>query len=444
MSSNVLIKATGVCKSYHIYNQPVDRLKQILCRGKKQFYREYLALNDVSFEVKRGEVLGIVGRNGSGKSTLLQIICGTLTPSKGEVMVKGRVAALLELGAGFNPEFTGRENIYLNAVILGLSKDEINAQLEDILTFADIGEYIDQPVKTYSSGMYMRLAYSIAISIDPDVLVIDEALAVGDEAFQRKCFSRIEKIRDNGAAILFVSHSANIIVDLCSHAIFLDHGEMLLSGKPNIVVPHYQKLAHASKEMSGVVRDRILQLRDGVNIDSNSDKIDVCDDTDILGSAFDNRIQPECSVWYEPNGAEISDVMISDEEGHHVNCLNGRGNYTYSFNITFSKTVERVRFAMLIKMLCGTPLGGMSTGGEVKYVDCIREGKRIRVEFSFCCLLQPGTYFMNAGVLGRDADNDEVYLHRGIDVFMFKVMANQKNHCTSTVDFLIKPTVFKL
>ncbi|MDX8377458.1 MAG: ABC transporter ATP-binding protein, partial [Mariprofundales bacterium] len=212
--SDIAIRVQNICKYYQIYSNPQDRLKQSLWRGRKQFYREFKALDDVSFEVKKGETVGIIGRNGSGKSTLLQIICGTLAPTSGDVEVNGRVAALLELGSGFNPEFTGRENVYMNATILGLSKKEIDARFDDIVAFADIGEFIEQPVKTYSSGMMMRLAFAVAINVKPDVLIIDEALSVGDVAFQRKCFGKIEEIRDAGATIMFVSHSEGSIVNL--------------------------------------------------------------------------------------------------------------------------------------------------------------------------------------------------------------------------------------
>ncbi|MFQ5356490.1 MAG: ABC transporter ATP-binding protein, partial [Mariprofundaceae bacterium] len=198
MSSDLAIHVNGLSKSYRIYDRPHDRLKQTIWRGKKQFFHEFSALQNVSFDVKKGETLGIIGRNGSGKSTLLQMICGTLSPSAGDVEIHGRVSALLELGAGFNPEFTGRENIYMNASILGLTKDEVDSKYAEIIDFADIGQFVDQPVKTYSSGMYVRLAFAVAVSVEPDILIVDEALSVGDEAFQRKCFSRIQSIQENG------------------------------------------------------------------------------------------------------------------------------------------------------------------------------------------------------------------------------------------------------
>lgn len=232
MSCEPVIRARNLGKCYQIYAQPQDRLKQFLWRGKRQYFREFWALRDVSFEVMPGEVVGIIGRNGSGKSTLLQLVCGTLNPTLGEVEVKGRVAALLELGAGFNPEFTGRENVFLSAAVLGLTEEEIAARYEGIVDFAGIRDFIDQPVKTYSSGMYVRLAFSVAISVDPDILVIDEALSVGDGEFSRKSFDRIMALKEAGKTILFCSHSMYQIEAICNRALWLNEGELKVFGAP--------------------------------------------------------------------------------------------------------------------------------------------------------------------------------------------------------------------
>ncbi|HNJ38764.1 MAG TPA: ABC transporter ATP-binding protein, partial [Nitrosomonas sp.] len=242
MLSEIVIQVKDVAKSYDIYNHPVDRLKQILWRNKREFYRKFWALQGINFEVKNGETIGIIGRNGSGKSTLLQIICGILTPTVGHVNVKGRVAALLELGAGFNPEFTGRENVYLNAAILGLNKSEINERLEDIFAFADIGGFVDQPVKTYSSGMFVRLAFSVAINVEPQILVVDEALAVGDAAFQAKCMARMRRLMDVGVTVLFVSHDLAAVKALCQKAVLLENGRMRAFGSTETVADEYLRL----------------------------------------------------------------------------------------------------------------------------------------------------------------------------------------------------------
>ncbi len=243
-SSETAISASKLSKCYQLYQHPKDRLKQFLWPhkwwGPRQFYRELWALHDIDLTVMPGEVVGIVGQNGSGKSTLLQLVCGTLTPTQGEVQVNGRVAALLELGAGFNPDFTGRENVLMSAAIMGFSQSEIADRIEDIINFSGVRDFIDQPVKTYSSGMYVRLAFSVAINVDPDILVIDEALSVGDGAFARKSFDRIMHMRDAGKTILFCSHSLFQVESLCSRAIWINQGKIILDGESAQVVSAYQ------------------------------------------------------------------------------------------------------------------------------------------------------------------------------------------------------------
>ncbi len=238
-SDDIAIKVNNVGKCYEMYGKPSHRLWQTLTMGRKTFYKEFWALRDINFEVKRGECVGIIGRNGSGKSTLLQIIAGTLTPTTGNAEVKGRVAALLELGSGFNPEFTGHENVYMNASILGLTKTEIDAKYDAIVTFADIGDFIDQPVKTYSSGMMVRLAFAVQVMVEPDILIVDEALTVGDIRFQLKCFDHIEKLKTNGTTIVFVSHSSDDVVRLCQTVYWLDKGIVRKCGTAKEVVEEY-------------------------------------------------------------------------------------------------------------------------------------------------------------------------------------------------------------
>ena len=246
------ISVKNLSKCYQLYAQPSDRLKQFLWRGRRQYFREFWSLRDVSFEVAKGEVLGIIGRNGAGKSTLLQLLCGTLTPTAGEVNVQGRIAALLELGSGFNPEFTGRENVYLSASILGLSKQETDERYEEIVDFSGIRDFIDQPVKTYSSGMYVRLAFSVATSVDPDILVVDEALSVGDGEFARKSFDRIRAMKESGKTILFCSHSLYQVETFCDQVLWLDHGDLKLFGKPQEVVQHYTDFLLGGEEVKPI------------------------------------------------------------------------------------------------------------------------------------------------------------------------------------------------
>ena len=257
MSSEWAIQAHGLGKCYSLYERPGDRLKQLLWgrwrSHSKPYFRDFWALKNVDFAIKPGEVVGIVGRNGAGKSTLLQMVCGTLQPTTGELKAKGRVAALLELGAGFNPDFTGLENIYMNAAILGLNQTQVDARLKGILAFADIGDFIRQPVKTYSSGMYMRLAFAVATSVEPDILVIDEALSVGDGAFARKSFDRIMGLKDAGKTILFCSHSMYQVEALCSRAMWIEAGALRMMGTAAEVTSAYQTSLNASVAVAPAV-----------------------------------------------------------------------------------------------------------------------------------------------------------------------------------------------
>jgi lipopolysaccharide transport system ATP-binding protein len=248
MPSKPAISVKNLNKCYQLYAQPIDRLKQFLWRGRRQYFREFWALRDVSFDIAKGEVLGIIGRNGAGKSTLLQLLCGTLNPTDGSVNVQGRIAALLELGSGFNPEFTGRENVYLSASILGLSQQEIDERFEAIVDFSGIRDFIDQPVKTYSSGMYVRLAFSVATSVDPDILIVDEALSVGDGEFARKSFDRIRAMKEAGKTILFCSHTLYQVEAFCDRVLWLDRGRLMNLGDPQDVVQCYSNILQDNTE----------------------------------------------------------------------------------------------------------------------------------------------------------------------------------------------------
>lgn len=449
-SDDIAIRVSSLSKCYFIYDRPQDRLKQSIIprlgrfagNQPKKYYREFWALRDVSFEVKKGETVGIIGRNGSGKSTLLQIICGTLTPSCGTVETNGRVAALLELGSGFNPEFTGRENVYLNAAVLGLSKEETDARFDDIASFADIGDYIDHPVKMYSSGMYVRLAFAVAINVDPEILIVDEALSVGDELFQRKCFSRIEAIRSQGATILFVSHSGGAIVEFCSRAILIDNGEKLAIGPPKQIVGRYQKLLYAPAEKQAGIREQICQLKEkaekseksGERIAQDMLREQLSEDSSIKES-FDPSLKPSSTIEYESYGAYIESPAVYTLSGEQVNNLIRGHTYRYTYTVQFTKSASNVRFGMLIKTISGIELGGGVSAGSVREsLPYVETGASYRVEFRFKCTLNPGVYFLNAGVVG-DANGNETYLHRLIDIAMFRVMAEAENLATGIIDF---------
>ncbi|MBD5802549.1 Teichoic acids export ATP-binding protein TagH [Azoarcus sp. Aa7] len=460
-SSDIAIRVSGLCKCYEIYDTPRDRLKQFVVpklRGavsplRKLFppgksvlptyYREFWALKDVSFEVKSGETVGIIGCNGSGKSTLLQLICGTLSPTGGSVETHGRIAALLELGSGFNPEFTGRENVYMNAAVLGLSKYEIDNRFDDIAGFADIGKFIEQPVKTYSSGMALRLAFAVAINVVPKILVVDEALSVGDERFQRKCFSRIEEIRAGGATILFVSHSGGAIVELCDRAILLDGGELLASGAPKQVVGRYQKLLYAPAAKREVIREQMREGlspcdADGRGKDGTLGLVDygAARQSEAVHASFDPDLVPSSTIEYETHGAVIESPQIQTLRGEPVNNLVRGESYRYIYTVRFSNPASNVRFGMLIKTISGIELGGgISAPTIAEAISFVEAGQTLRVEFRFNANLNPGVYFMNAGVTGQISDSGEDFLHRLVDIVMFRILAESENCATALVDF---------
>jgi len=250
MSDEIAIRVNNLGKCYHIYDRHSDRLKQLFSKGGKKYYREFWALQDISFEIKKGEAFGVIGKNGAGKSTLLQLICKTLTPTTGSVETQGKIAALLELGSGFNPEFTGRENVYINGAILGFSRQEIDDRFDEIVAFADIGDFIDQPVKTYSSGMYVRLAFAVQVCVEPDILVVDEALAVGDIFFRQKCYQRLNLLREKGVSIVLVSHGMNEVEQFCQRALFLQQGKKFYLGPADEAVRYYYLAKHDNQNLS--------------------------------------------------------------------------------------------------------------------------------------------------------------------------------------------------
>jgi lipopolysaccharide transport system ATP-binding protein len=441
----VAIAARQLSKAYRVYARPQDRLKQMLWRNGRRFYTEFWAVRGVDLEVFRGETVGVVGRNGSGKSTLLKMICGTLAMTSGDLQVAGRVAAVLAIGTGFNPEFTGRENVQLNATLLGLSDAQIRDRMDSIIAFADIGPFFDRAVRSYSSGMYARLAFAVAIHTEPDILIVDETLAVGDEAFNRKCFSRIEEIKRGGATILFASHSANLVVELCDRAILMDGGERLLTGEPKAVIARYHRLLYAPPSEVPGIREEIRRFDDG-------------EETNIGGAApfehatsaaaarapgaagrigvhgrFDAKLRSESTVEYPTHGARIRAPRILDRTGQVVNVLLAGRAYVYTYDVAFEEDAFEVRFGMMIRMVSGVELGGQSSHPPRRGLAHIEAGSVARVRFSFQTLLQPGLYFLNAGVLGV-RDGVQMYLHRVLDASVFRIDPERPGLVTGAVD----------
>lgn len=324
--NDIVLSVKNVSKCFEMYEKPVHRLYQTLCAGHKKFYREFWALKDINFEVRKGECIGIIGRNGAGKSTLLQIITGTLAPTTGEVKLKGRVAALLELGSGFNPEFTGRENVYLNGAILGLSKAEIDARYQDILDFADIGEFIDQPVKTYSSGMMVRLAFAVIAHVDADILIVDEALSVGDAFFQQKCMRFMRKFIEEHT-VLFVSHDTAAVNNFCRRGILLDHGAVELEGEAKTVTQRYLKdLYGESQDVDGGEKKASGPTPGIEETEAASDYRDMRADL-INASKLRNDIEvfrfDAQGESFGDRKASIVSVRLCDSQGAPLTCIVG-------------------------------------------------------------------------------------------------------------------------
>lgn len=425
-SADEAIVLKDISKTYRIYARPQDRLLQSIMPGRRQYFTNFTALQPLSLTLKRGEAVGIIGRNGSGKSTLLQLICGTLTPTTGQGEAWGRISALLELGTGFNPELTGEKNIFLNASILGLSKAEIEEKFEMIQQFADIGEKIYQPVKTYSSGMYVRLAFAVAIATEPDILIVDEALAVGDEVFQRKCFARIQELKQKGTTILFVSHSPRTVIDVCDRAIMLDKGELLMEGTPKDVLAQYHKMIFAPEHKWDEIRQSLKNKQPTASL-----------------TTYVEALRPETTVHYTTQGAEIQHPHLLTPEGQPANVLERGKDYIVRYNVHFHQPAKQVRFGMLIKTLTGIELSGYSIPPEQELTEDVVEGTVIQVSFRFPVHLLPGSYFINVGCSAM-VHGERIYLHRIVDVLMFKIMPEGDINQGGIVDLQIKPHLQKI
>lgn len=430
--SDVAISVRNLTKTYKLYRHPVDRLKEALHPFKKSYHEDFNALNNVSFDIKRGETVGIIGRNGSGKSTLLKLITGVVTPTSGRAIVHGRVSAILELGSGFNGEMSGLDNIYLNNTINGIPASETKKRVQQIVDFAELGDFIYQPLKTYSSGMKARLAFAVAINVEPDILIVDEALSVGDAAFQRKCFAKMEQIREAGATILFVSHSEGSIVSLCSRAIWISNGEQIIDGDPKLVTGLYMKNANKKKVEKNIVHNECQQLKKTTK--EKEDKIEIIKDTieDSIKEYFDPKLKPKSSVYYDERGAKISDVKVTSLDGKEVNVLIQGKEYIYKYQVTPEYKIENVQFGFLIKAINGTPLGGCAYPSKDTYIEHLNEQKIVKIHFM--CDLNDGQYFLNAGVLAKIDDKIE-YAHRVLDAYMIKVISTKKQ-TTGSVNFV--------
>lgn len=392
---DTVIEIKNITKIYNLYNKPSDRLKEALF-SRKSRHTEFAALNDVSFDVCKGEILGIIGKNGSGKSTILKIITNVLTPTSGECIVKGKIAALLELGAGFNMEYTGIENIYLNGQMIGFSKEEMDKKLQDIIDFADIGEHIFQPVKTYSSGMFARLAFSVAISVDPDILIVDEALSVGDVFFQNKCYRRFEEFRDKGKTILFVTHDMGSVIRYCNRCVLLNAGEKVGEGKPQEMVDLYKRIMvgqwNENEEKNSTIENSI----DSTNINVNrlwKEQISTNPDMEVYG---DGR-------------AEIIDFGIFSDSGNIGNNVYKGDYYIVKMKVRINDDNLNPIFAFKLRDVKGTELTGTNTMLEDIDTSHCKNGDIVTISFRQKQYLQPGQYLVSLGCTAFEGDQFVVY-----------------------------------
>jgi len=423
MSSRPVIKVEKLSKCYQVYEKPRDRLLQMLARRWKQYFREFWALKEISLEVRRGETLGIIGRNGSGKSTLLQLICGTLNPTGGNIQIQGRVAALLELGSGFNPEFTGRENVYLNAAVLGLSKEEIDSRFDEIATFADIGEYIEQPVKTYSSGMYVRLAFAVIAHVDADILVIDEALSVGDAVFTQKCMRFIRKFQEKGT-LLFVSHDMAAVQNLCENAIWIDGGEVRLAGKSKKVAEEY--LRYTLQQVYG----EQISLK-ATSIPSAMENSNDSDAQPPEKNIYDSRMvatdNMHGAAGWQTGAAEITGIHLKKLEPGPENIFEGGEKVRLVIQAKTHQDLVSPILGFLVKDRLGQILFGENTlPFSATQITSVSNGKKFQGRFDFRLPMLPnGQYAIMASVADGDLSNNTQhhYLHDAIiiDVSSSKV-----------------------
>lgn len=405
--NEIAIKVESLTKLYKLYDKPSDRFKESLGLTKKKKYREHYALHDIDMEVKKGETVGIIGTNGSGKSTILKIITGVLNPTYGKVTIEGRISALLELGAGFNMEYTGVENVYLNGTMIGFSKEEIDEKLQDILEFADIGDFVHQPVKTYSSGMFVRLAFAVAINIDPEILIVDEALSVGDVFFQAKCYRKFEEFKKLGKTILFVSHDLGSISKYCDRVVLLNKGKLIGEGDSKEIIDMYKKVL-------------VNQLdEDGNEYDSGHD----------IASGNKNSWKSQMVIdenynQYGNGLAEIIDFCVVDDEGMITNNIIKGHEFKIKMKVKFHETVEDPILAFTIKDKQGTEICGTNTMIEKIIIEPMKPGDIISITFQQDMYLQGTEYLLSFGCTGYRNGDFTVY-HRVYDVFNITVISDK-------------------
>ncbi|MCI8510783.1 MAG: ABC transporter ATP-binding protein [Lachnospiraceae bacterium] len=414
--SEFAIEVQDVTKIYRLYDKPIDRLKEALSPRHKEYHRDFYALHGLSFQVKKGQTVGIIGTNGSGKSTILKIITGVLTPTTGSVFVDGKISALLELGAGFNMDYTGIENIYMNGTMMGFTKKEMDEKLSDILDFADIGDFVRQPVKTYSSGMFVRLAFALAINVEPEILIVDEALSVGDVFFQAKCYRRMEEIRKNGTTILMVTHDMGSIIKYCDKVVLLNRGEFIAEGEAGRMVDLYKKILANQMDSLREELEGAEEKAAGVQAEEPLGAPEAFMKEKITINA--NRTE------YGDGRAEIFDLGLFDARGNLTNLLLKGEMFTIKERIRFHAPLKCPIFTYTIKDKKGTDLSGTNTMYEGADVKPVAAGDVYDVSFTQKMTLQGGEYLLSMSCTGFEGEEHVVY-HRLYDVANLTVISNK-------------------
>ena len=448
MSSNneYAIQVQDVSKIYKLYDKPIDRLKESLSLTHKNYHKDFFALSDISFNVKKGETVGIIGTNGSGKSTILKIITGVLTPTSGQVRVSGVISALLELGAGFNMDYTGIENIYMNGTMMGFSKKQMDEKLPDILEFADIGDFVYQPVKTYSSGMFVRLAFALSINVEPEILIVDEALSVGDVFFQSKCYRRMEEIRKNGTTILMVTHDMGSVIKYCDRVVLLNKGHYVAEGAPGKMVDLYKKIL--ANQMDDL-EEELLEMNDfsgGMDEEDsikNTAPVEHAEAKLVHSGLMKDKITINPNRTEYGNGkAEIYDLGMFDERGNLTNLLLKGEYFTIKEKIRFHDSIQAPIFTYTIKDKKGADLTGTNTMFEGAEIRPVKNGDEYEVNFRQKMTLQGGEYLLSMSCTGFEQGEHTVY-HRLYDVANITVISNKNTvgvyDMESEVEAVLKP-----
>lgn len=425
--AEVAISVNNVSKMYKLYDNPMDRLKESLGLSRKKKYKEHYALNDVSFQVRKGETVGIIGTNGSGKSTILKIITGVLNPTQGQVVVDGRISALLELGAGFNGEYSGIENVYLNGTMIGFSKEEIDAKLQDILDFADIGDFVNQPVKTYSSGMFVRLAFAVAINIEPEILIVDEALSVGDVFFQAKCYRKFEEFKEMGKTILFVSHDLSSIGKYCDRVVLLNKGKKLAEGDAKEMVNLYRRVLVNQYEEPEETQEEVTEsIQEQEQEEKREEKVEKIfnqpQQEELMKSNL--NLNPEV-LEYGSKLAEIKDFSIRDDTGMITNVIEKGKMFSVDMVVHFQEDISEPIFAFTLKDLKGTEITGTNTMYENIPVAPQKKGDIRHITFTQKMPLEAGEYMLCLGCTGYHQGEFTVF-HRLYDVCNLTVITDKK------------------